>query len=233
VANLNWPREDEVILWPLFSHYAFCICLAIQSPFRLAEDRQSGALELLLCTPLSPRAIVRGCMSGLARRFGGVFAATILFMIFNVYVYLKAHRPTSNFIHDDVFQLAMHALIVFPLQAYTFARLGLYQGLAQGNALRATFKLITKVGLLPWGLCIATLLALEELRKHFKFVPSLKDEMVFGAWTASHVLLCVMFLAHANWQMKHRFRLIASESSKRRWWAALWKRAKGKREEMV
>ncbi len=37
-----------------------CLCLVIDAPRRLADDKQSGALELLLCTSLAAEEIVRG-----------------------------------------------------------------------------------------------------------------------------------------------------------------------------
>src|SRR5215468_1333048 len=65
-----WPDEDVAIGWAIWAHYILCLWIAIQAPRRLADDKQSGALELLLCTPLTPREIVRGSMGILRRQFG-------------------------------------------------------------------------------------------------------------------------------------------------------------------
>src|SRR5439155_11155953 len=95
----------------------------------------------------------------------------------------------------DYRELGFCGLIVFPLQGYAFMRMGLYQGLAQGNSLRATFKLIAKVGLLPWGMCIALLVTVDSLRKYFPaLLPRLNDEFVFGSWTGAHLMACGAFL---------------------------------------
>jgi hypothetical protein len=216
----SWPDGDVVIFWPLWAHYILCIWIAIQSPKRLADDKQSGALELLLCTPLQPREMVRGCMRALRGRFGTVLLALMGLMLFGFYAYLHRNSPSWRQLPRDLRDLGLCGLIVFPIQAYAFMRLGLYQGLAQGNSLRATFKLIAKIGLLPWGICIAFLLTMESLRKASPaLIPGLNDTFVFASWAGAHLLACGVFLFHANLRLRKEFRLLAAEIPRRSRWS--------------
>ena len=48
------------MLWPIYTLYMLCLWIAIQVPRRLADDKESGALELLLGTPVTPARIVQG-----------------------------------------------------------------------------------------------------------------------------------------------------------------------------
>jgi ABC-type transport system involved in multi-copper enzyme maturation permease subunit len=57
----------------------FCMRFAVAASGRFAVDRKSGALELLLCTPMQTRAIIQGHWLGLLRRFWG--AAILLLSV--------------------------------------------------------------------------------------------------------------------------------------------------------
>jgi hypothetical protein len=93
------PNPDQflrsMILWimglPLL-YIAFCFRFATAASERFAVDRKSGALELILCTPLKTREILRGHWLGLARRFWG--AALLLFALhaFTLFYIIEAIR---------------------------------------------------------------------------------------------------------------------------------------------
>jgi len=57
------------ILLAFAMHVVFKCTVAAEATRRLSEDRQSGALELLLVTPLSPADIIRGQQQALRRLF--------------------------------------------------------------------------------------------------------------------------------------------------------------------
>jgi len=139
-------------------------------------------------------------------------------MMFGFYTsYLRFHG--SSWPNKQLTELLLCGLIVIPLQGYAFSRLGIYQGLAQGNSLRATFKLIAKIGLLPWGMCIGFLVTVDSLRKYFPpLIPSINDELVFGSWICAHLLACGIFLFHANLRLQKEFRLLAAEIPRRSRW---------------
>jgi bacteriorhodopsin len=58
-----------MILFSFVLHVVFKCMVAADATRRLSEDRQSGALELLLVTPLSPADIIRGQQQALKRLF--------------------------------------------------------------------------------------------------------------------------------------------------------------------
>jgi len=59
-------------------HFLIKGLVAIQSARRLSEDRRSGALELLLCTPLPPACIIEGQRRVLRRQFKWLLAGLLL-----------------------------------------------------------------------------------------------------------------------------------------------------------
>ena len=218
-APLRWPNEDWVVFWAVLAHYALCVWIAIQAPRRLADDRESGALELLLCTPIQPAAIVRGSMRVLRRRFGRGLLALMLLDAFFVAAYVNGHGGGwSGFRRSDLSELALCGLMVFPVQAYSLARIGLYQGLVQANSLRATFMAIWKAGVLPWALFISFMIAWETARHHFWSLPNPTGHSVCATWIGAHLLPCALFLAHASWRLHREFRALAAEPARAAWW---------------
>jgi hypothetical protein len=69
---------------------------------RLAEDRQSGALEILLATPLSPHEIVRAHRRALWLQFRGLLGL-ILLVNFILTIATLAGRRRLHMGHDDAF----------------------------------------------------------------------------------------------------------------------------------
>ena len=72
-------------------YIAFCFRFAAAASERFAVDRKTGALELILCTPIKTREVVRGHWLGLLRRFWG--AALLLFAV---------HAFTLNYIIEAI-----------------------------------------------------------------------------------------------------------------------------------
>jgi hypothetical protein len=199
------------------------VWLAILTPRRLADDKQSGALELLLCTSLKPKQIIRGSMLLFWRRFGPIIAALLALNLFMLNRHFDYHRVTRPF-RDDVFQAAAFGLPVFAIQLWCLASIGLYQGLASANSLRATFMLLWKICLLPWVLFIASMMSYEYCRQTwFKFLPNITDPFVFSVWAGAHLLACGGFLVHADWHLRRHFRALAAQTIRPPWWKP-WRR---------
>jgi ABC-type transport system involved in cytochrome c biogenesis permease component len=213
----NMFDDDGIVLWGILAHYTLCVWIAIQSPRRMADDKQSGALELLLCSPVTPRQVVHGLMLALRARFGRILLWLLALNTALVWAYVTVRHGRSLGFNNDLVQIGFCALLVCPVQAYAFARVGIYQGLAQGNSIRATLILIAKLGLLPWVLFIGGILLIESNRTFFRSYISLNDEVVFGYWTLCHLGVCLAFLAHANRHLSRNFRSLAVHSGLQRW----------------
>src|SRR6185503_12747022 len=66
----DW-RSHWAFLWPAFwLHCIIKIWLALEACRRFVEDRRSGALELILSTPVTPDDILHGQWRALLRQFG-------------------------------------------------------------------------------------------------------------------------------------------------------------------
>jgi hypothetical protein len=154
----------------------------------------------------------------LRRHFGRVFIAMMLLDVCMYLAYIERYRSRT-----EPMMLGFCGGIVLPLQAYCFARVGLFEGLNSANSLRATFSLVAKLGLLPWAIFLCFILSWEIMDRRFHNVPGINDFIGFGGWIAAHVLPCAIWLVHSNWQMKRNFRVLASAST-RRWRWLSWQR---------
>jgi hypothetical protein len=216
-APQAWPDNEMLFIWPSMTHYSFCVWLAIQAPRRLADDKQSGALELLLCTPVKKGEILRGIMRVLRQRFGRALLALLVVDAFVVYAYFSARNWLQFFGPHGFFQFGLCGLAVAVFQAYSLARVGLYQGLRQGNSLRATFFLLAKLVILPWVTFVFLLFSFEFLRRQFGLPWTLSETFGLLLWTGVHLLICTVFLLHAKWQLAWNFRALAAQTTSVRW----------------
>ena len=90
----NDPFLAPMVAWIAglsFLYVAFCFRFAAAASERFAADRKAGALELITCTPITTREIIRGHWLGLVRRFWG--AALLL---------LALHAFTLNYIVEAI-----------------------------------------------------------------------------------------------------------------------------------
>jgi hypothetical protein len=110
---------------------------------------------------------------------------------------------------------------VLPLQAYTLARVGIYQGLAQATSVRATFMLLWKLCLAPWVLFLGTMMTLDYAHRFLRIIPNLTDAFAFGMWAFAHWILCLFFLMQAEWRLRRKFRALAAFGPSQGLWRRL------------
>lgn len=209
----RWPDGDLAILWPFFSHYTFCLWIAIEAPRRLIDDKESGALELLLCTPVPPEQILSGCKAHLRRLFVRPLLFLLLFYIYGVLALLWFSTAPGN---QEIYMLAVRGIFVIPVQVYTLFRVGLYQGLVSGNSIKATVWLVAKVCVLPYVLFVGWMVFCEEYGRAIGF-PRLTQTFVFNTWAIAHLLANAALAIHANSRLLD-FRTLAARTTARPWW---------------
>ncbi len=125
---------------------------------RLVEDRRSGALELLLSTPLSIREILHGQWLSLRRQF----AKPLLAILALEYLVLRHEFPTPTI-------LVNLAMLVADMIALGW--IGMWMGLTARNTNRAILGAIGRVLILPWAVYYGGGILLELAWQFFPFGP--------------------------------------------------------------
>jgi len=191
------------------AHSILKVWFANESCRRFSEDRRSGALELLLATPLSVREILRGQRLALWRQFAwptvAVLAADALLLTASA---ARMNRLDSSFVQV---WLAGMTVLVWDLHALSWV--GPWMGLNSRSPNRAATAALARICLLPWMLFagwIAALAVCETvLRIH---LPGRFQEGVFiGVWFALCALTNIGFTAWAGSRLRTRFRETATQ----------------------
>jgi hypothetical protein len=132
-------------------HFAVKCWVASAATRTLSEARQTGALELILSTPLPARQIVRGLRLALRH----MFLAPVLVLLFTevglTAVQLAVHVGTGGAVERVLLSLLalVTSLAVFIVDLLAVANLGMWLGLTQRSAAAALFRAILYVLVLP------------------------------------------------------------------------------------
>jgi hypothetical protein len=154
--NHNFPFA---IVLAFALHFAAKILIAAESGRRLYQDRQSGALELLLVTPLSDREIVAGQREALWKQYRrALWVVTVVNAVtFVVYVMGIIGDSWDFFESEEI----VGALLVFLssvtllwLDASALIWLGMWRGLNGRKYPRSVLATLGQVMLPPWLLSV-------------------------------------------------------------------------------
>lgn len=137
----DW-KDDVAYIWTaLIAHTVLKFWIATESSRRFSLDRQSGALELMLSTPMPVKDIVRGQVMGLERQF----AAPVMVVLMVDFVFLLASRQESGMV-----MLWVAGMVVFVVDVMTLSWLGMWRGLNSRRPNRASAAALARVLMLPW-----------------------------------------------------------------------------------
>ncbi len=168
---------------------------------RLAEDRRSGALELLLSTPLTAREILRGQWLALRRQFAMPLAAVL------VLVFLLQRQQFT-------LSTTLLNLAILLADLVTLGWVGMWLGLTARNLNRAILGTIGRVLVLPSGATLAVLFVLDLLWRSLgrgSFEPPFGR---FSEYLGFGIGLVSDFLFGVCWARRHlltRFRAAATQ----------------------
>jgi ABC-type transport system involved in cytochrome c biogenesis permease component len=136
----NYVPAEALFVTIYVLHGAVKCWVAWEASRRFAEDRRSGALELLLVTPLTERAVLVGWLIGLKRRFAGPIAVVLSLDI------LLWWSGTGG----AWLLVMLVASGLFVADCYTLCWIGLWKGLTAKNSTQACVRTIGQVLVFPW-----------------------------------------------------------------------------------
>ena len=144
----DWTDEPVCMLTALIAHSVLKFWVATEAARRFSLDRQSGALELLLSTPISVKEIIRGQVMSLERQFAGPVVVVLL----ADFVFLLHGRHQGGAVLPWV--AGMSVLLV---DLITLSWLGMWRGLNSRRPNRAAIAALAQVLVLPWVLYVAVI----------------------------------------------------------------------------
>jgi len=172
------------------------VIMVFQASRFFLESRRTGALELLLSTPLSPRDIVEGQLAALRRLFWGpaVLVAAVYFWPLALGGWLAVSGVSwsgTSADHALVGAVGAYRTVELAADLYAAAWLSLLMGLASRHAGRVPFLAVIYVVVLPSvAACIPSILidlpiiflAQDRLRREFTLLARRPYELGSSRW---------------------------------------------------
>jgi len=219
----NW-LDEWVYIWTALTLHTFFKCwLAMEASRRFGADRRSGALELLLCTPLSVKEILRGQWLALLRQFGA--AVALVCAVDFVFLGLGLKRVGQSG-REFWIALCLAGIFIFVFDLITLALLSMWGSLRSHKAAQAGITAIVRVCVVPWflfGAFGASVAILEEVfRIHIFRGVGDTGEWLLGIWFGISFLNNLLLATWSLRNLRTQFRVVAMQRLESR--VAFWKR---------
>lgn len=135
--------------------FLFKIIVAIRAPKFFAEARQSGALELLLSTPLTSREIIRGQWRALRRLFIGPTLVVLMGMMAPFFFHSVVHWAARSAVEAPILGIFLAPLLSGFLILGMFAAgwFGMWMGLSCRKPAMASFWSVLFSVFVPFLCC--------------------------------------------------------------------------------
>jgi ABC-type transport system involved in multi-copper enzyme maturation permease subunit len=199
----DWNNEFAFWTTSILAHTILKFWVVTESCRRFSLDRQSGALELLLSTPLPAREMVRGQVLGIERQFAG----PVLVVLLADLVFVVAGR--QHFAWIAFWSVWM---LVFIADIFTLTWLGMWRGLNSRRPNRAALAALVRVLLVPWILIGLLLTAVGLSGAGRMFNSSFWEEYGFPlVYLVVSLSVNLLFAVPARDGLLSQFRLIATQ----------------------
>jgi ABC-type transport system involved in cytochrome c biogenesis permease component len=202
-----WQEAGGFLITSLLLHGGLKFWMGTTVVTRLAEDKRSGALELILATPLRVADIARGQRQALWRQFGLPVVAVLV-------ADLLLARMALRYVYSDrAVMISTYAALMFllALDAVVIARLGPWLAVASRHPSHAAAGTLLRVLVVPWIAFILWLSTMQILAFQRNFQNPLKVETAMAVWFGIAVAVDVFLLGWAVWRMRRDFRAKATE----------------------
>ena len=194
--------------------------IASETGRQLAEDRKSGALELLLSTPLTVRQILVGQRLALQRQFlGPMVVVLVVGCVFMVAI----ARAESNRDQAEWYCLGIAWMVLLVADSFALYWVGMWQALKAKNPNRAASGSMLRILVLPW--VAYALIMLVVALASMAHEPDLAWPFFLGLWFFLSIAADLGFGLWARLKLLTEFRAVATERYEGR--RGLWKRLRG------
>jgi hypothetical protein len=182
-----WLTVEVYVFTALVLHTLLKLWLASEACQQLHEARQTGALELVLCTPVTEGRIVRGHAGGLWRQFG----VPILVVAAVDGVLMAASMKEQSKFEGYWMSLFLAGIGILLLDAVALGALGMWEGLKRARVNHAIVNTVAVVMMLPWLLYggIVTGVAMLDAFGVFDFSQWMRRKGIDDAWNERVPLL--------------------------------------------
>lgn len=195
----DWADEGVCVFTAVLLHIFLKLYLASEASHQFGPDRRSGALELLLSTPLTVKEMLHGHILALRRQFQWPVLGVILVdLLFLLHLFGKAGEPGWWFWFGVV------GISTFLLDLQALAWVGLWTGLTAKHPNRASGTTVVTVLVTFWIFYWGTFVLTEALGLPFPRLSNEHVALTFYFVLAAGLDLALWFWARSRLQRKLR-----------------------------
>ena len=209
----TWPKEWASIPVYIFTavllHTILKFWITSEACYRFVQDRKSGALELLLSTPISVSEILHGQKLALLRQFAG--PAVFILVVDLVFLFAGLQEQEMNNTEDYSLWVMMwlSGMTVFLMDLFALSWVSMWCGLSSPKVNRAGNEAIGRILVIPWVaffICMTTAATLQLFSvMHFD------THVILLLWLSLCVVNNLIFMSWAKNNLRNRFRDIATQ----------------------
>jgi ABC-type transport system involved in multi-copper enzyme maturation permease subunit len=204
--SIRTVEEEANVVFALLVNVMLKLWITTEAGRQLAEDKKSGAFELLLSTPLSVRDIMRGQRLALRRQFLKPLAVVVIVELL-LMVSIR-HGEGAALVRC----LWLAGILMLVADAFTLGWVAMLAALTAKSYGRATTKTAACILLLPWFLFGGVEWAIRLFR--FLFARQYREldwRFNLGCWFGVGIFADLLFVLRARRRLQTSFRQLALE----------------------
>jgi hypothetical protein len=221
VRGVQW---EPLIFLCFFMNWFFKHWIANLACYAFATDRDKGALELLLCTPLSIRDVLRGHWLALRRLFQVPVVTLLLVELFLFGMVLANESRRDGAESWFLPTMFLAGMGVFVADLVSLVWVGWWAGVVSKNASSAVSSTYVRLMLLPW-----LVVAVGAVLSYLVFDEDTLPTVALLMWIGSSLWLDWFFARRARRKLFTELRGAAVERYSGSDPAMLWWRRLGRR----
>jgi ABC-type transport system involved in multi-copper enzyme maturation permease subunit len=208
-AGARVPMPRNVIVMAASLHITIEFWVAWEAARRLNESRKSGALELLLSTPLKPAQVVRAQWLSLREQFSGpiitVLAGDLALLLATV-----QGTPWQGEALAEFLTIMAAMIFLFIVNSISLGWTGLWLGLRSPNTSQATLGALLRIIVLPTAIFMAVIYLLWTS----KIAGTEGPEAATATWVIVSGLVSYLFFEQSRrWLLSDTCRQLACQST--------------------
>jgi ABC-type Na+ efflux pump permease subunit len=203
--NRDWLTEGVYVMSVLLLNAVIKVWFASEACHQVAEDKQSGVLELLLSTPLTVRQVMDGQRLALQRQF---LAPTVAVLVLQaIFVLAAAGADRTNQTFWLMLGLASMGMLIADLVALHFV--GLWAAIRAPNPHVAASMTLFSILILPWIL-YALFLMFLVISSMSAPGPDPGWKLLLPVWFFIGIFVDILLAVACREQFLSRFRQLAA-----------------------
>jgi ABC-type transport system involved in multi-copper enzyme maturation permease subunit len=205
-AGSEWYNEGVYFPTAILLNSILKLWIASEAGRQFAEDRHSGALELVVTTPLSVKEILRGQWLALRRQFLGPLLVVIAVEL----IFLAASLERESFQAQPINPvLWLAGIVMLAADMVALGWVGMWEAMIAKKPNHVTGKTLLRILVAPWAVYVAVAILSVFIVEDSPAPVPLDWHFFVGLWFGLGLLTDAGFMVGAALHLRRSFRTLA------------------------